>query len=253
MTRETISRRRFVGTTGALFAALSMGLLPRRLGGQPMDIPDTGTGPYSLPPLPYDYDALMPHIDEQTMRVHYGKHHAGYVTKLNAAVTGVNYEAPANPATLIRSISKLPKEIQTAVRHNGGGHANHTFFWSILSPQGGGTPDGVLLDAIQRDFGSFEDFKKRFKDEATSVFGSGWAWLVVGADGKLALVHTANQDNPLMDVVDVKGQPILGLDVWEHAYYLKYQNRRADYIDAFWNIVKWPTVAAYASSAGLKA
>jgi len=250
-----ISRRSFINLAGFALAALGAGIAPRRLGAavEP-EIPDTGKGPYSLPPLSFPFDALEPHIDEQTMRIHYTRHHAGYVRKLNEAVGAeAGFEAPANPHALIRPISKLPKGLQTPVRQNGGGHVNHSFFWSLLSPQGGGTPEGKLLAAIERDFESFEGFKDAFKKEASAVFGSGWAWLLVDSEGKLRLARTANQDNPLMDVVDVKGQPVLGLDVWEHAYYLKYQNKRADYIDAFWNLVKWSTVAAYADSAGLKA
>ena len=189
---------------------------------------------FVLDPLPYANDALEPHFDALTMEIHHDRHHNAYVTNLNAAVTGTELEGKSIEE-LIAGISKL----SPAVRNNGGGHWNHTFFWNILSPNGGGTPVGTLAEAITAKFGSFETFKDEFKKAGLTRFGSGWAWLVVTADGSLAVSSTPNQDNPLMDIADVKGTPIIGLDVWEHAYYLKFQNKRPDYIDAFWNVVDW--------------
>ncbi len=191
---------------------------------------------YDLPNLPYAFDALEPHIDARTMEIHHGKHHGGYASKLAAAVEGTDMDGQSIEAILRRGADALP----TAVRNNGGGYANHNLFWEILSPQGGGEPTGDLADAIAAAFGSFDDFKSAFDTAATGRFGSGWAWLVVKPGGELAVYSTANQDSPYMDG-DV---PILGLDVWEHAYYLNYQNRRPDYIAAFWNLVNWDAVAA---------
>lgn len=189
---------------------------------------------FVLDPLPYANDALEPHFDALTMEIHHDRHHNAYVTNLNAAVTGTELEGKSIEE-LIAGISKL----SPAVRNNGGGHWNHTFFWNILSPNGGGAPVGTLAEAITAKFGSFETFKDEFKKAGLTRFGSGWAWLVVTADGSLAVSSTPNQDNPLMDIADVKGTPIIGLDVWEHAYYLKFQNKRPDYIDSFWNVVDW--------------
>jgi superoxide dismutase, Fe-Mn family len=189
---------------------------------------------FVLDPLPYANDALEPHFDALTMEIHHDRHHNAYVTNLNAAVAGTELEGKSIEE-LIAGISKL----SPAVRNNGGGHWNHTFFWNILSPNGGGTPVGTLAEAITAKFGTFEAFKDEFKKAGLTRFGSGWAWLVVTADGSLAVSSTPNQDNPLMDIADVKGTPIIGLDVWEHAYYLKFQNKRPDYIDSFWNIVDW--------------
>ncbi|MBX5438208.1 MAG: superoxide dismutase [Thermoflavifilum sp.] len=191
---------------------------------------------FTLPSLPYAFDALEPHIDKTTMEIHHGKHHGGYVTNLNNAIAGTDAENKTIEE-ILKQVSKYP----VAVRNNGGGHYNHSLFWTILSPQGGGQPSGKLADAINSTFGSFDAFKEAFNKAALGRFGSGWAWLIV-QDGKLAITSTPNQDNPLMDVAEQKGTPILGLDVWEHAYYLKYQNRRADYVNAFWNIVNWPEV-----------
>jgi Fe-Mn family superoxide dismutase len=193
-----------------------------------------------LPPLPYAFDALEPHIDARTMEIHHGKHHNAYVTNLNAAVQGTSFEATPLE-TLLRDIASLPETIRTAVRNNGGGHANHSLFWTTLSAQGGGAPVGPLADAIVSTFGSVETFKEKFEAAAKTRFGSGWAWLVVNADKSLAVISTANQDSPLMD----GHVPILGLDVWEHAYYLHYQNRRPDYVSAFWNVVDWNAVNAH--------
>ncbi|MDQ1086833.1 superoxide dismutase [Siphonobacter sp. SORGH_AS_1065] len=189
---------------------------------------------FELAPLPYAADALEPHFDAQTMTIHHDRHHQTYVTNLNNAVAGTELEGKTLE-DLLKNVGQLP----VAVRNNGGGHWNHTFFWNILSPSGGGAPKGDLAAAIDAKFGSFDAFKDEFKKAAAARFGSGWAWLIVGEDGELAISSTPNQDNPLMDVAEKKGKVILGLDVWEHAYYLKYQNKRPDYIDAFWNVVSW--------------
>lgn len=198
--------------------------------------------PFSLPKLPYAYDALEPHFDAKTMEIHHTKHHQAYIDKLNAAVAGTEWESmPVEE--VIGNIAKVPKEKQGAVRNHGGGHANHSFFWQILSPKGGGEPSDGLAKAIRSKFGDMEAFKKQFTEAAVNRFGSGWAWLVVSGIG-LEVVSTANQDSPLMGkaIAGCEGTPILGLDVWEHAYYLKYQNKRPDYIAAFWNIVDWSAV-----------
>ncbi len=192
---------------------------------------------FELPKLPYDFNALEPHIDARTMEIHHGKHHQAYVTNLNAAFQGTDAEGK-NILELLASVSKY----SPAVRNNGGGHFNHTLFWNIMGPNGGGEPTGNLKAAIDTTFGSFAAFKEEFAKAGATRFGSGWAWLVV-QDKKLVVCSTPNQDNPLMDVADVKGTPILGLDVWEHAYYLNYQNRRPDYIGAFWNVVNWNAVS----------
>ncbi|WP_345268275.1 superoxide dismutase [Nibrella viscosa] len=189
---------------------------------------------FVLEPLPYPSDALEPNIDKQTMEIHHDKHHNAYVTNLNNAVNGTDMENKSLEE-LLASISQYP----VAVRNNGGGHYNHSMFWTILSANGGGTPTGSLAEAINQKFGSYDAFKEEFTKAATTRFGSGWAWLIVTPEGELAVTSTPNQDNPLMDVADQKGFPIIGLDVWEHAYYLKYQNRRPEYISAFWNVVDW--------------
>jgi len=195
---------------------------------------------HELPPLPYDYNALEPHIDEQTMRIHHDKHHAAYVNNLNAALEGHPELAAKSIEELLQNLDSVPENIRTAVRNNGGGHYNHTLFWEIMKPGGAKEPSGELAAAINEAFGSFEAFKEAFSKAAATRFGSGWAWLVVTKDGKLAVTSTPNQDTPIMD----GDTPILGLDVWEHAYYLKYQNRRPDYIAAWWNVVNWDEVAA---------
>jgi superoxide dismutase, Fe-Mn family len=192
---------------------------------------------YSVPDLPYDYGALEPHIDEQTMRVHHDKHHQAYVDKANAALEGTEW-ADKDVEEVLRNLDALPADKRTAVRNNGGGHANHSFFWQIMSPEGGGEPSGALASAIDEAFGSFDAFKDEFKAAGVNQFGSGWAWLVHDGSG-LAVVSTPNQDNPITD----GKTPLLGVDVWEHAYYLKYQNRRPDYLDAWWNVVNWGKVA----------
>jgi Fe-Mn family superoxide dismutase len=193
--------------------------------------------PHQLPPLPYDGAALEPHIDAQTMQIHHGKHHAAYVNNLNAALEKHPALQGKDAEALIRDLSSVPEEIRTAVRNNGGGHVNHTMFWQIMGP-GGGAPSGAVADAIDSTFGSFDAFKEQFTKAALGRFGSGWAWLVE-ANGKLSIESTANQDNPMME----GKRPIMGLDVWEHAYYLKYQNRRPDYVGAWWNVVNWNEVA----------
>lgn len=192
---------------------------------------------FELPKLPYAYTALEPHIDAQTMEIHHSKHHQAYVTNLNAAIAGSDAEK-LSIEDICKNISKYPMP----VRNNGGGHFNHSLFWAIMGPNAGGEPSGDLAAAINTAFGSFADFKTQFSTAGATRFGSGWAWLII-KDGKLAVCSTPNQDNPLMDIAEVKGTPILGMDVWEHAYYLKYQNKRPDYIAAFWNVVNWNEVA----------
>jgi len=199
--------------------------------------------PYEVPDLPYDYAALEPHVDEATMRVHHDKHHQAYVDKANAALDGTDW-AGKDVDEVLRSLDQLPDDIRTAVRNNAGGHSNHTFFWQIMSPDGGGEPGGDLAAAIDETFGSFDSFKDELKAAGVGQFGSGWAWLVHDGSG-LAVVSTANQDSPISS-----GQtPLLGVDVWEHAYYLKYQNKRPDYIDAWWNVVNWDEVAGRLAAA----
>jgi Fe-Mn family superoxide dismutase len=198
---------------------------------------------FELPALPYAHNALEPHIDARTMEIHHGKHHQAYVNNLNNAVKG-NAAEGIELSELVHNISKY----SPAIRNNGGGHWNHSFFWGIIGPNAGGQPTGALMDAIVASFGSFDAMKEQFNSAATTRFGSGWAWLIVH-DHKLAITSTPNQDNPLMDVAEVKGTPILGLDVWEHAYYLHYQNRRPDYIGAFWNVVNWSAVNAHFEAA----
>jgi Fe-Mn family superoxide dismutase len=199
---------------------------------------------FELPSLPYAYDALEPNIDTKTMEIHHGKHHAAYVNNLNAALQGTEHEGKSL-AELMANISKLPP----AVRNNGGGHFNHDLFWKIMSPNGGGEPTGKLADAITSTFGSFQAFKDEFSKAATTRFGSGWAWLCVKADKSLCVCSSPNQDNPTMDISECPGTPILGLDVWEHAYYLNYQNRRPDYIAAFFNVINWAEVSSRYESA----
>jgi Fe-Mn family superoxide dismutase len=209
---------------------------------------------FELPALPYANNALEPSIDATTMEIHHGKHHAGYVSKLNAALEGHADLLAMSIEDLCRNLGKVPEAARGAVRNNGGGHCNHAMFWTGMAPAGsggGGAPSGELGAAIDAAFGSFDDFKKAFADAAATRFGSGWAWLCRAADGSVFVTSTPNQDNPLMaDVVDKPGTPLLGLDVWEHAYYLKYQNRRPDYIGAWWDVVNWDAVAARFAAAG---
>lgn len=194
---------------------------------------------HELPSLPYAYNALEPYIDEQTMKIHHDLHHGGYVKNLNAALEGHADLQKKSIEYLLKSLKNVPESIRTAVRNNGGGHYNHTIFWSIMGPKAGGAPSGKLAEAITQAFGSFDSFKETFAKAGATRFGSGWAWLVRGNDGKLSVTSTANQDNPISDGLS----PIMGIDVWEHAYYLKYQNRRAEYISNWWNVVNWDAVA----------
>ena len=194
---------------------------------------------FELPPLPYDYSALEPYIDTQTMQIHHDKHHQAYVTNVNNALQGHDQLASMSVDDLLRNIHQVPESIRTAVRNNAGGHSNHSMFWNIMKPNGGGEPTGDLASAIQQAFGSFDAFKTAFNDAGVKRFGSGWAWLVLDSGGKLKVISTANQDSPLMEGL----YPVLGNDVWEHAYYLKYQNRRPEYLNAWWNVVNWDEVA----------
>jgi len=193
---------------------------------------------FELPKLQYSYDALEPHVDAKTMEIHYSKHHAAYTNNLNTAIQGSENEKKSIEE-ILQNISKLP----VAIRNNGGGYYNHNLFWSVMKPSGGGLPSGDLLDALNKQFGTLDIFKEIFANAAATRFGSGWAWLLVNDKKELVIGSSPNQDNPLMDISDVKGSPILGLDVWEHAYYLKYQNRRPEYIAAFWNIINWEEIA----------
>jgi Fe-Mn family superoxide dismutase len=199
---------------------------------------------FTLAPLPYAHDALEPHIDTLTMQIHHGKHHQAYVDNLNKAIAGTEHESKT-----IEELVAHAGKISVVVRNNGGGHWNHTFFWESLAPNAGGTPSGELAEAINKTFGSFDVFKEKFANAGMTRFGSGWAWLCVNAQKELCICSTPNQDNPLMDVAECPGTPLLGVDVWEHAYYLKYQNRRADYLSAFWNVINWDKIAARYSAA----
>ena len=202
---------------------------------------------YELPPLPYDYSALEPYIDTQTMQLHHDKHHAAYVTNVNAALQNNSEFASLPIDELVRRLNDVPENIRTAVRNNGGGHANHSMFWKIMTPNGGGEPTGELSSAIQQAFGSFDAFKTAFNDAGVKRFGSGWTWLVLDRSGKLQVMSTANQDSPLTEGL----YPVMGNDVWEHAYYLKYQNRRPEYLNAWWNVVNWDAIAKrYAQGRG---
>ena len=204
--------------------------------------------PLTLPDLPYANDALEPHIDARTMEIHHDKHHAGYVTKANNALEGTPLENETCPWTVCSKIGSLPADKQTPVRNNAGGVANHALFWMTMGPGKGGAPSGDLGAAIDKAFGGYDDFKKQFTDAATGRFGSGWAWLYADESGALKVGSTANQDNPAMgkEIAGIAGMPLLGLDVWEHAYYLKYQNKRPEYVDAFWNVVDWDAVSDHA-------
>ncbi len=193
---------------------------------------------FELPPLPYAFDALEPYIDAKTMEIHHDKHHGGYVSKLNNAIEGTDLDGKS-----IEDIMKAVSKNSDAVRNNGGGHYNHTLFWTVMSPDGGGKPSGDLASTIDKKFGSFDAFKDEFSNAAATRFGSGWAWLCVDNNGELFVTSTPNQDNPVMDIAEKPGTPILGLDVWEHAYYLKYQNKRPEYISQFWNLINWDEVS----------
>jgi Fe-Mn family superoxide dismutase len=239
---SALDRRNFLTNSAAALAASGAAvslLAPSQAAAQATASSTSApAGPYKLPKLPYAYDALEPHIDAKTMEIHHTKHHQAYIDKLIAAV-GNHPELAKKPAEdLLRDLNSIPEDIRTAVQNQGGGHANHTFFWKIMGPGKGGEPTGKLADAIKRKFGSFEAFKKAFADAAAARFGSGWAWLVNSRAG-LEVISTANQDSPL----SMNKQPIIGVDVWEHAYYLKYQNKRPDYVAAWWNVVNWEQAA----------
>jgi superoxide dismutase, Fe-Mn family len=245
----SLSRRDALKTLGASAALLGLGLFGQQKLSAQAPVGGGGAtqargGPFMLPPLTFSYNALEPHIDAQTMEIHHTKHHQAYVTVANRALEGQPNLQGLEPGELLRQLDKAPESIRTTLRHNVGGHANHTFFWSILSPKGGGEAKGRVGDAIGKQFGDFGAFKTQFADAAMKRFGSGWAWLLL-KDGKLSIESTANQDSPLM----TGALPIVGLDVWEHAYYLKYQNKRADYVAAFWNVLNWERVEEYYRSA----
>lgn len=230
-TRRHFLQATAVGSVGATLIAAS----PTVLG-----MPSLAGDEFTLPALPYAADALEPHIDARTMQIHHDKHHAGYVTKLNTALADAPQLQTKTIEEILRNIDSVPESVRQAVINNGGGHANHTLFWEVMAPNAGGQPGGELAKAIDAAFGSFAKFQEKLTAAATSVFGSGWAWLVVGDQGKLDVVSTANQDSPYLK----QQTPLLGIDVWEHAYYLKYQNLRADYVKAWWNVVNWDNVAA---------
>ena len=232
-----MQRRKFLFALGAIPAVSVLGKVDNHLNYIKNQIRSTNTmAKFELPQLPYAYDALEPYIDKMTMEIHHTKHHNAYVTNLNKALEGTEHEGKTL-YEMFAMMSRLP----AAVRNNGGGHWNHSLFWTLMKQNGGGNPTGKIADAINSAFGSFDDFKSKFSTAATTRFGSGWAWLLV-QEGKLVVSSTPNQDNPLMDVSEVKGTPVLGLDVWEHAYYLKYQNKRPDYIENWWNVVNWDKV-----------
>ncbi len=243
-TQTAFSRRKFLfsGAAAAVGGALALtGARPAR--GVESPAPARTQPGLALPDLPYAYDALEPTIDARTMEIHYGRHHAGYARNLADALQDDPVAAGRPLESLLADINVLPSNIQTSVRNNGGGHWNHNLFWEVMSPEGGGEPVGVLGEAIDAEFGDFETMREQFSEAAATRFGSGWAWLMVDQNGALAITSTPNQDNPLMrGIVDELGTPILGLDVWEHAYYLLYQNRRGDYINAWWDVVNWPHV-----------
>ena len=239
---KDVSRRALL--RGVLLAPFAIGGLSRlsyAYGKQAI-----AAGPFTLPPLPYPSSALEPHIDTQTMQFHHDKHHAAYVKNLNDAVAKAPELQGKSVEDLLKNLSSLPESVRTIVRNNGGGHANHTMFWMLMKPGGGGAPTGAIADAINGTFGSFDKLQTLFNDTGTKRFGSGWVWLVKGKDGKLAVLSTANQDSPLTE----GATPIMGNDVWEHAYYLKYQNRRADYLKAWWNVVNWEEVNRRLAAAG---
>ena len=239
-----LTRRDALKTIGASAALVGLGALgDRALGAEPAAEKNQ---PFTLPKLGYALDALEPHIDARTMEIHYTKHHQAYINNANAALKDYPELQALSATQILQRLPQIPEKVRTALRNNVGGHANHTFFWSILGPQGGAGPSGALASALDRSFGSLDAFKTQFADAAAKRFGSGWAWLSV-KDGKLGIESTANQDS----VISEGAVPVLGLDVWEHAYYLKYQNLRADYVKAFWNVVNWPQVAAnYAAAMG---
>ena len=236
---SSVTRRDALKTLGAGVAAVSLGAPLARAATVAPGKAGATSQPFSLPKLAFAYDALEPHLDARTMEIHHTKHHNAYITNANSALANQAELKRLSGEELVRNLAAVPEAIRTTLRNNVGGHLNHSLFWEVIGPQGGGTPTGALGEALVKAFGSLDAFKTQFGDAAMKRFGSGWAWLNVKA-GKLEIVSTANQDSPLMD----GARPLLVLDVWEHAYYLKYQNRRADYIAAFWNIVKWEVVAA---------
>jgi len=240
-----MNRKHFIFSTAAIIGGSLTNIFANKIGLSSNLINERNItmSKFELPALSYPYDALEPYIDKATMEIHHTKHHQAYVNNLNKAIEGTDLEGK----TLDEMFSMMSK-LSPAIRNNGGGHWNHDLFWKIMKPGGAKNPEGKLADAINSTFGSFDEFKKKFSEAAIGRFGSGWAWLVV-SDNKLLISSTPNQDNPLMDVADVKGTPILGLDVWEHAYYLKYQNRRPEYIENWWNVVNWNVVAEYFSKA----
>jgi Fe-Mn family superoxide dismutase len=238
-----MDRKSFIYSTAAIIGGSISNIFASKIGFNLNNINERNNlmGKFELPALSYSYDALEPYVDKATMEIHHTKHHQAYVNNLNKAIEGTELEGKTLDE-MFSMMSKLP----AAVRNNGGGHWNHDLFWKLMQPGGAKQPEGKLADAINSAFGSFEDFKKKFSEAAIGRFGSGWAWLVV-SDSKLVISSTPNQDNPLMDVAEVKGIPILGLDVWEHAYYLKYQNRRPEYVENWWNVVNWNVVSEYFS------
>jgi superoxide dismutase, Fe-Mn family len=243
---HSVSRRDALKTFGAGAAILGLGALGSRAAAAdtPKGAMVAGGGTLTLPKLPYAYDALEPHIDAKTMEIHHSKHHQAYINNANTALASSPALQKMAPEELLRNLSATPEGVRTALRNNVGGHVNHSFFWRVIGPKGGGTPQGAVADGIAKAFGSFDAFKTQFGEAAAKQFGSGWAWLVA-KDGKLAITSTPNQDSPL----STGAVPLLGIDVWEHAYYLKYQNRRAEYVTAFWNVVQWDQVAANLSAA----
>jgi Fe-Mn family superoxide dismutase len=241
--RDFLLKSSLLGLAGLAFTFFGTGIKSVFAGpGLSETFPLDAGGAFELPPLPYAYDALEPHIDKLTMEIHHDKHHKAYVTNLNKALSEIPEKASLTD--MLKNISKYP----VAVRNNAGGHYNHSFFWKIMKPNGGGAPTGALAEAIKKTFGSFDEFKNKFNAAGASRFGSGWVWLVYN-EGNLSIGSTPNQDNPLMDISEFKGIPIIGLDVWEHAYYLKYQNKRADYENAWWNVVNWEQAAAHYEAA----
>jgi superoxide dismutase, Fe-Mn family len=238
----SIDRRNFLLLAGAGAIATAFGVLPKFALAQ-----DTPSGPFTLPPLPYDYNALEPYIDAETMTFHHDKHHAAYIKKLNEAVGKYPELASRSAEDLLKNLSSLPKDIQSTVRNNGGGHVNHTMFWQIMSPDGGGQPTGSIAQAITQAFGSFKAFQEQFNDAGAKQFGSGWAWLVLDGNKQLKVMGLPNQDSPLMEGMS----PIMGNDVWEHAYYLTYRNKRDEYLKNWWNVVNWEEIdKRYAAALG---
>lgn len=236
-----VSRRDVLKTVGAGVAIAGLGLRANAARAVPSG---AEVAPFTLPKLAYAYDALEPHFDARTMEIHHSKHHQAYITSANAAIASQPSLQKMSAEEIVRNLGRTPEAVRTALRNHVGGHLNHAFFWRVIGPRGGGAPTGAVAAAITQTFGSFDAFKTQFADAAAKRFGSGWAWLTL-KDGKLAISSTANQDSPLTD----GATPLLGLDVWEHAYYLKYQNRRADFVAAFWNVVKWDEVAALHAAA----